>query len=116
MTVMGKICRRMSPKGFALTAIGLTVVLCVYYTSYTSDVGKISNQTGDRLEVKSQRLIDKLGGARRVMEKKEFEVCPKLTAAETDVNTVDVFKDFEFQVSNVLAVEKKKKKWETRGA
>ncbi|CAH0558347.1 unnamed protein product [Brassicogethes aeneus] len=112
MTVSGKLCRRMSPKGFALTGIGLTVLLCIYYTSYTSDVSKLPNQNAERgADPKAQRLV---GAKRRIYQKKDYEVCPKLNAAETDVNTVEVFKDFEFQPAWMKSKEYWDKTFEDR--
>lgn len=111
MTVLsGRICRRMSPKGCALTAIGLTILLCIYYTSYTSDV---RNQDNDNIDIgRSQRLIQTNNGQQRdkrplqVYEKRVYETCPKLLPAEVDVNTVDVFKDFDFQVNTHIYTNK----------
>lgn len=31
-------------------------------------------------------------------EKRDLEMCPKLGSNDVDINTVEVFKDFEFQV------------------
>lgn len=35
-------------------------------------------------------------------EKKDFDMCPRLVYAETDVSTMDVFKEFDFQVSQTF--------------
>ncbi|KAJ8920908.1 hypothetical protein NQ315_015701 [Exocentrus adspersus] len=117
MTVSSKVCRRLSPKGFALTAIGLTVLLCIYYTSYTSDVNQRENPSQERTlnSIHRERYIHSfkehvLDG----MPKKELEICPKLAAAETDISTVDVFKDFEFQPSWMKSKEYWDKTFEDR--
>ncbi|XP_050504122.1 alpha-mannosidase 2 [Diabrotica virgifera virgifera] len=101
MTMSNRICRRMSPRCFALSAIGLTVLLCVYYTSYTSDVNQRVDQS-QRAEISGSRQTQRffrniIRNTERYGQDKSFEVCPKLTAAEADVNTVEVYKDFEFQ-------------------
>lgn len=104
MSVAAKICRRMSPKTFALTAIGLTIILCVYYANYTTDIR--TNQTQDNAkgnedsgELPQPQRIFELLQRSKISTHKEFQMCPKLYPAEADVNTLDVFKDFEFQVS-----------------
>ncbi|XP_074027026.1 alpha-Mannosidase class II b [Leptinotarsa decemlineata] len=112
-----RICRRMSPKGFAITAVGLTVLLCLYYTSYTSD--NRTRRGDDEISnvAQSQRFFrdsfrDHL--VRYVPEKKEFEMCPKLSTAEADIDTVDVFNDFEFQPSWMKSKEYWDKAFEDR--
>lgn len=110
MSVVAKICRRLSPKTFAISAIGLTVILCVYYASYTTDVGQrgggaSESQAKDdelRRPQQPEHLRSMVGGGDHKNQHDNFEICPKLMAAEADVNTVDVFKDFEFQVSVLL--------------
>ncbi|KAG5878957.1 hypothetical protein JTB14_036539 [Gonioctena quinquepunctata] len=104
----------MSPKGFALTAIGLTVLLCLYYTSYTSDVNQRDNLSRRNVEVSNFRDVIRDQSARYVLDKKEFEVCPKLSAAEVDVSTFDVFKDFDFQPSWMKSKEYWDKVFEDR--
>ncbi|XP_017770646.1 PREDICTED: alpha-mannosidase 2 [Nicrophorus vespilloides] len=91
--------RRISPKAFALSAIFLTVLLCIYYAS---------NSNESRLDARSQEAAALVGegvgkeesrsedGSKRKTSR-QFETCPTLAPAEVDVNTVDVFKDFEFQ-------------------
>ena len=93
----------MSPKTFALTAIGLTIILCVYYANYTTDIR--SNQTQENSKgseengpPQPQKLVNMLLQRSKGTTNKEYQMCPKLHPAEADVNTVDVFKDFEFQV------------------
>ncbi|CAG9825586.1 unnamed protein product [Phaedon cochleariae] len=120
MTFSSRICRRITPKGFAITAVGLTIVLCVYYTNYVSDVNQRGNQSqrNDILDVGQSRRHFRSSfreqAARLVMEKKDLEICPKLTAAEADVNTNDVFKDFEFQPSWMKSKEYWDKVFEDR--
>lgn len=107
MTVASKICRRLSPRGFALTAIGLTILLCIYYTSYTSDVNQRGNHSQETRaaggnEVDAGKFLHSFRD--HIVDgtalKKDLEMCPRLGAAEADVSTADVFKDFEFQVSH----------------
>lgn len=112
MSVTFKICRRLSPRSFALAAIFLTILLCIYYTNYTSEVSRQRDHTNDvgPNEGQSHRLFQnsfrehspKLSG--EGWGSKDYGMCPKLGAAEADVNTLEVFKDFEFQVSNLVLV------------
>lgn len=102
MSVSAKICRKMSPKTFALTAIGLTIILCVYYANYTTDIRTNQTQENSKENVgaelpQPQRIFEMFQRS-KFTTNKEFEVCPKLYPAEADISTVDVFKDFEFQV------------------
>lgn len=107
MSIALKLSRRLSPRSFALAAIFLTILVCIYYTSYTSEVNRQRDHTNDiRVnEGQSHRLFQnsfrehsiKLTGDGK--ESNDYGVCPKLGAAEADVNTLEVFKDFEFQVS-----------------
>lgn len=104
-----KLCRRLSPRGLAYCAIGLTILLCIYYASYTSDVNQNINQTDERrteIILESQAQVQEAEVSHSVRHKSKkpiiYDTCPSLTAAETDINTVDVYKDFEFQVSNFV--------------
>ncbi|XP_044752523.1 alpha-mannosidase 2 [Coccinella septempunctata] len=107
MTVSTKFCRRLSPKVFAYSAISVTVLLCIYYASYTTDYGTKNGNfrhSGKRKEwEKLQNEEVKVGKSSFLSSKEEFVEryleCPKLSQAEADVNTVEVFKDFEFQPS-----------------
>ncbi|XP_056646143.1 alpha-mannosidase 2 [Diorhabda sublineata] len=103
MTLSSRLCRRLSPRCFAFSAVGLTILLCIYYTSYTSDVNQRVDETpqSDISGVRqSQRFFrDVIRNSERNVRDKVYEVCPKLSAAEADVNTVDIFKDFDFQPS-----------------
>lgn len=114
--MVAKLFRRLSPRGLAYCAIGLTIILCIYYASYTSNVNQnINNQNDVR---RSDILIEEPQA--QVQEQDEsirhrhntikhqhnknkksilYDTCPLLTAAEADINTVDVYKDFEFQVT-----------------
>lgn len=109
MSVAAKICRRMSPKTFALSAIGLTILLCVYYARYTTEI-RSPSQDNTKVEENDvpqpQRIFQSIQSSKKESKNSAFQVCPKLYAAEADVNTVDVFKDFEFQVSGRKNFEK----------
>lgn len=123
MTV--KLCRRLSPKGLAYCAVGLMILLCIYYASYTSDVNQNINQNQEQRNTRSEIILEAVAQQQQhqQQEKQEqriqeaevtqhpvrhkskrpilYDTCPSLTAAEADINTVDVYKDFEFQVSEM---------------
>ncbi|CAH1102433.1 unnamed protein product [Psylliodes chrysocephalus] len=118
MTVSTRLCRRMSPRCFALSAIGLTVLLCVYYTSYMSDISQRAEpqasdvSDGRRIQRFFRDIVnetkDKNGAS------KHFGTCPKLSAAEADINTLEMFKDFDFQPSWMKSKEYWDKTFEDR--
>lgn len=126
MNISGvRIFRKVSLKGLIISAIGLTILLCLYYTSYTSDVNTTSGQssrhdnnyeTGDLK--RAAKLIRKFeasqygddGSLRRHPE----EMCPVLDAANVDIDTVEVFKDFEFQPTWLKSKEYWDKMFEDR--
>ncbi|CAG9768680.1 unnamed protein product [Ceutorhynchus assimilis] len=120
MTVLNRnrICRRPSPKGFAITAIAATVLLCVYYTSYTSDVQRTNHSALSPEALHQRRNVAESdfpsGSVRQIHEKQDFGVCPKLIAADADISTLDVFKEFEFQPSWMRSKEYWDKTFEDR--
>ena len=118
---MLKVLRRGSTRYLALSAILLTILLCLYYANYTG------TQTGSSTVVTApasapdavklpvlQRKGDEAGdqaflsaGAHvpeaDLMEPEPDTVitpdtCPAVPSAKTDVDTVEQFKKFEFQV------------------
>lgn len=90
--MVSKICRRPSPRVFAFSAVGLTIVLCVYYANYTSVIGQTSTQSQDGPQAKLQsRLVPR-------QEHIQQGTCPTILPADADVSTYDVYKDFDFQV------------------
>lgn len=101
----------MSLKTVSLTVLACTVILCVYYVSYTGGIsGGIKSD-----EQKNDVIISKKLTAHRQPDdtmtavkfaKKELQMCPKLLPAEADINTVDVFRNFDFQVGNNVTKEK----------
>lgn len=108
MSVAYKICRRLSPRSFALAAIFLTILLCIYYTSYTTEVNR-QRDHGNNIGInkgQSQRLYQSnfLEHFSRFSDggkgSGNYGMCKKLGTAEADVNTLEVFKDFEFQVGD----------------
>ncbi|KAL1513431.1 hypothetical protein ABEB36_002843 [Hypothenemus hampei] len=118
MTVLNRnrICRRPSPKGFALTAIAATILLCIYYTSYTSDVQQAthSDMPLGTAALQQQRNGQSHYPTSLTYEKKDFEKCPTLVAADSDISTLDVFKEFEFQPSWMRSKEYWDKTFEDR--
>lgn len=93
-------CRRLSPRAFAYSAIGITIILCVYYANYTTNI----NQPVPENHVE-KNVIPRIAMAvksERSNENEVYEKCPSLQPAEADINTLDVFRDFDFQVSLFL--------------
>ncbi|CAG9863272.1 unnamed protein product [Phyllotreta striolata] len=119
MVASTRLCRKMSPRCFIITAIGLTVILCVYYTSYVSDINqKAGQQSGEVADTAGQVQRFFRQAAKESSRKTERAIgqgtCPKLTASEADVNTFEVFKDFEFQPAWMKSKEYWDKTFEDR--
>ena len=118
---MLKVLRRGSTRYLALSAILLTILLCLYYTSYTGTqsgsptVVTVPASAPDALKLSAQQRKDEEAGDQvfitaeaRVAEADLLELepdtiitpdtCPTVPSAKTDVDTVEQFKKFEFQV------------------
>ena len=115
--VMLKVLRRGSTRYLALTAVLLSILLCLYYANYNTSPGANStvvvtavSERNDQQEEPRQPVVQ----AEQVTEPKPAEVellepdpdsaispdtCPALATASADVNTVEQFKKFEFQVN-----------------
>ncbi|KAK9888622.1 hypothetical protein WA026_000851 [Henosepilachna vigintioctopunctata] len=106
MAVAAKMCRRLSPKFFAYTAISVTIILCIYYASYTTDYGSKSStmrntdkkKEWEKPTIQEWTMKKSLAAPKSDVSRKYME-CPRLSQAEADINTMEVFKDFEFQPS-----------------
>lgn len=102
--MVAKLFRRLSPRGLAYCAIGLTILLCIYYASYTSNVNQNINQNEERrpemlIEAQAQvQESESLNVKQQFKTQILYDTCPSLTAADADIDTADVYKDFEFQV------------------
>ncbi|CAH2004416.1 unnamed protein product [Acanthoscelides obtectus] len=79
--------------------IGDSDVLLVYVNPSIDDSLPSSGE-------QSQRIFQTNSRARPALfyDRRDLEVCPVLTSAETDIDTVEVFKDFEFQVSHFFTI------------
>jgi hypothetical protein len=126
---MLKVLRRGSTRYLALSAILLTILLCLYYANYNatptgnatlvtssasaSDVAKLpAEQRKDENAAAAAAAVPGdhglLTAEERVPEADLLEpepdslitqdTCPVLPSAKTDVDTVEQFKKFEFQV------------------
>lgn len=122
---MLKVLRRGSTRYLALSAVLLTILLCLYYANYNatptgnatvvtssasaSDVAKLpaeQRKDGDTAAVPGDH--GPLTAEERVPEADLLEpdpdslitqdTCPVLPSSKTDVDTVEQFKKFEFQV------------------
>lgn len=91
--MVAKLYRRLTPRAFAIVAILLTILLCLYYANLTSDVTQSTNHSQTGREIMSAPLHA------RHRKRTLGPICPKLTQAQADIDTVQVYKDFEFQVS-----------------
>ncbi|XP_066258690.1 alpha-mannosidase 2 [Euwallacea similis] len=115
MTVLNRnrVCRRPSPKGFALTAIAATILLCIYYTSYTTDVQRTNRSIATQSH-NGQLINPATNSARLLYEKGNFDQCPRLVYADSDISTLDVFKEFDFQPTWMRSKEYWDKTFEDR--
>lgn len=98
--------RRLSPRFFAYSAISVTILLCVYYASYTTDYSQKSVPIrADQIPQKSDYLQQAKSILRRAQSRSKekyqgnYQVCPRLLQADADINTLDVFREFEFTPS-----------------
>lgn len=98
MKMVAKIYRRLTPRAFAIAAVLLTVVLCLYYANLTTDVPN-SGQSRNRAEIIATPLKS------RQKAKTKDGMCPKLPQSHTDVDTVQIYKEFDFQVSFKFTLE-----------
>lgn len=100
-----KACYRLSPRAFAFSAIGLTIVLCLYYANYTSGINQSVSQTHEKGHENRPHHDEKLKALKRksnaAAKGERYGTCPAVLQADADINTYDVYKDFEFQVSTM---------------
>jgi hypothetical protein len=122
---MLKVLRRGSTRYLALSAILLTVLLCLYYANYNatptgnatvvtssasaSDVAKVSAEQRKDEDAPAVPGDHGLLAAEEHVPEADFlepepdslitqDTCPVLHSSKTDVDTVEQFKKFEFQV------------------
>jgi hypothetical protein len=118
---MLKVLRRGSTRYLALSAVLLTILLCLYYANYTaaptgnSNVVTSSASTSDVVKLPAEQRKDEDSGDQGVITAEERapeadvlepepdsvitqDTCPVLPFAKTDVDTVEQFRKFEFQV------------------
>lgn len=107
--MVAKLYRRLSAKTFAFGVFVLTVLLYVYYTHNTYNVGENVNSGEVKDEIlegnrSGEEMLNVEASKQQVRpnqsreERKELEVCPRLSPAEADISTVEVFRRFDFQV------------------
>lgn len=88
--------RRLTPRAFAIAAVLLTVVLCLYYASFTSEVpNNSSGQSHNRADISSAQAPYVAPKKKKTLN----SMCPKLPQSHADIDTVQIYKDFDFQVS-----------------
>jgi hypothetical protein len=113
---MLKVLRRGSTRYLALSAVLLTILLCLYYASYSatpSGMATVVTSSASAPDVAEQRRRGDaaqglLSAEVRVPEADLLEpepdsaitqdTCPAMSPAKTDVDTVEQFRKFEFQV------------------
>jgi apolipoprotein N-acyltransferase len=118
---MLKVLRRGSTRYLALSAILLTILLCLYYANYTSTqtgnptVVTVPASAPDALKLSAQQHKEEELGDQTILTAEEHvpeadllepepdtvitpDTCPAIPSAKTDVDTVEQFKKFEFQV------------------
>lgn len=92
--------RRLSPRAFAYSAIGVTIILCVYYANYTTDISQsVAESHAEKNVAQPIAIATKI---KKSHKNEANEKCSNLQPAEADISTLDVFKDFDFQVSLFL--------------
>lgn len=101
MKMVTKLFRRLTPRAFAIAAVLLTILLCLYYASLTSDVTQTANQSQPGREILTAPLHA------RHRKRTLGSSCPKLSQSQADIDTVQIYKDFEFQVRIPLYKGKK---------
>ena len=126
---MYKPMRRRSARVIVVSVIFLTVLACIYYTSYTNTVGPTQSSSAtnagagsggvnggagsdENLNLKLSRSKNHNNGLREALFRSfrsgdyaeddsstdTNNYCPKLDSAKANVDTVETFKTFEFQV------------------
>lgn len=98
--MVAKLYRRLTPRAFAIAAVLLTVLLCLYYANLTSDVGQNGNQSAGGVQGGRGDLVGAAPLHAHHRKRTLGATCPRLSQAHTDIDTVQVYKDFEFQVSS----------------
>jgi hypothetical protein len=116
---MLRVLRRGSTRYLALSAVLLTVLLCLYYASYSATpngIATVVTSSASAPEFAEQRRREDadvpanqgfLSAEVRVPEDDPMEpdsaitqdTCPAMSPAKTDVDTVEQFRKFEFQVN-----------------
>jgi apolipoprotein N-acyltransferase len=118
---MLKVLRRGSTRYLALSAILLTILLCLYYANYTGTqtgnptVVTVPASAPDALKLSAQQRKEEEAGDQVLLRTwADFpdadllepepdtvitpDTCPAVPSSKTDVDTVEQFKKFEFQV------------------
>ncbi|KAK4879668.1 hypothetical protein RN001_007814 [Aquatica leii] len=90
---------RLSPKTFAICAFAITIILCIYYASYVTEVRQNNANEPSQNNGRKPELVELPPDAQSLKSKYKTNVdtCPAVIGAEADINTVDIFKDFDFQ-------------------
>lgn len=91
-----KICVRLSPKVFAIGTVALTILLCLYYASYVSDVGE-----GSSGSTREQRRTQEVHAEARISDQSWGSSRRHATGADADIDTLEVFSEFDFQVRQI---------------
>jgi hypothetical protein len=123
---MLKVLRRGSTRYLALSAVLLTVLLCLYYANYNGTATENSTVVTSSVSVSltsgagalPRREEDVAAAANQERAAAEADVlepepdaiitpdtCPAVPTAKTDVDTVEQFKTFEFQVRALRSVQ-----------
>lgn len=101
-----KLHRRLSPRAFALTAVLLTILLCVYYSGFTQDIrqgpspsGSSSRSAAALVDDQHDRIVRTAVRNSLISQDTSLATCPRLGIEETEIDTLKVFRKFDFQVS-----------------
>lgn len=102
---MYKILRRGSGRTFALCGVVLSLLLCIYYVSQAqTPTSGPTNVLNDGLRYDRSLTSVTPDSSELPDAKVSSDNCPAIVPRETDIDTEDVFKKFDFQVRIIDSV------------
>jgi hypothetical protein len=96
-----KFLRRRSTRWVVVGILGLTFLL-VIFRSNDNPASKNGVRGGDDGRSHKALFFKKPGGQRDGYDLNSIDTCPRLEEAQADINTLDVYRNFNFHVSHFL--------------